>query len=380
METKSKELFEVVNYDFFDADALKTPAHITYRIDNQGERLYARRMEDGEIKIVPSVSTVLRMMPTEPHLIKWHCDEFNSYDDAKAYVAQKAEYGTFMHILFKDLLLGTTLTFEPVLLGQAFGMHLSLRGHKPEQYDLNEAGRMLQQDLFGFVAFCQQYKVKPLAIEYIVFGERFAGCVDLVCKMTLTKTRKVDNLQSERMFAFLPGDAEIVEEREVIAMIDFKSGRKDFYEENRLQLEGYKDLWNQEFPEHAIEVVANYGCKDYRLPVKVEPYRFKQYKVDEAVAKKWSLLVDLYHTKEIKIKDRVEFKQDQQISLAAPLEQMTQSINVEKMIFEKIGGEHERTNQEGSAGAEATGNREDKNRAEGGKPKRKGKANESGLF
>lgn len=380
METKSKELFEVVNYDFFDADALKTPSHITYRIDNQGERLYARRKDDGEIKVVPSVSTVLRMMPTEPHLIKWYCDEFNSYDEAKQFVAQKAEYGTFMHILFKDLLLGVTLTFDPVLLGQSFGQHLAMRGHKPEQYDLDEAGRMLQQDLFGFVSFCQQYKVKPLAIEYIVFGERFAGCVDLVCKMTLTKTRKVDNLQDERMFAFLPGDAEIVEEREVIAMIDFKSGRKDFYEENRLQLEGYKDLWNAEFPEHTIEVIGNYGCKDYRLPVRVEPYRFKQYKADAVVARKWGLLVELYHTKEIKIKERIEFKQDQQISLAAPLAQMTQSINVEKMILEKIGGEHERTNQEGSTSAEATGDREDKNRAEGSKRKRKGKANESGLF
>lgn len=380
-EIKRKELFEMVLPEFFDADALKAPSKITYRIDNQGERLYVRMADDGAIKIVPSVTTILRQRPTDPHLLKWYCNEFPDYDAAKAFVDQRADYGTFMHMLFKEILLGNTLMFSASMLGDSFAEYLKGIGKKPDAFDLIEVGHNLKQDLWAFVQFCITYKVKPLAIEYIVFGEQYAGAIDLVCKMTIAKTRKVENFQSERMFAFLP-TYEVTEQTEVVAMIDFKSGRKDFYAENPIQLHAYRELWNQEYPQHQIEVMANYGCKDYRLPVgKTEPYRFKQYKNDAKIARQWALLVDLYHTEEITIKDRVEFIDVGQISLQAPLSELVETIDVQAQLIQRMGeNENGRTDSEGEQNNEAAGNRENQDRPESAKRKRKGKADESGLF
>lgn len=378
MEIKQKELFELVLPEFFDADALKTPSKITYRIDNQGERLYARM--DDVLKIVPSVTTILRQQAMDSHLLKWFCDEFTDYKSAMEFVDRKADYGTFMHMLFKEILLGNTLVFNAAMLGESFAEYLKGIGKRPDDYDLKEAGQNLKQDLWAFVQFCLTYKVKPLAIEYIVFGDKYAGAIDLVCKMTIRKTRKAENYQSERMFAFLPvGD--VTEETEVIGLIDFKSGRKEFYGDNQIQLHAYRELWNQEYPEHQIELIANYGCKDYRLPVgKTEPYRFKQYKDDATIAKRWQLLVDLYHTEEIKIKDRVEFTDAGQISLQSQLSELVEKIDVQEQLIQRMGEANGRTNSEGEQNHETAGDRENQDRAEGAKRKRKGKTDESGLF
>jgi hypothetical protein len=379
-EIKKRELFELVLPEFFDADALKTPTKITYRIDNQGERLYARKTDDNELKVVPSVSTILRNLPTSPHLLKWYGNEFPDYEAAQEYVMQRAEYGTFMHMMFKEILLGNVLMFNAAMLGESFAEYLKSIGKKSDAFNLIEVGQDLKQDLWAFVQFCNTYKVKPLAIEYIVFGDKYGGAIDLICKMTITKTRKVDNLQSERMFAFLPEAGEVVEEREVVAQVDFKSGRKEFYESNQLQLHAYRELWNQEWPQHQIEIIANYGCKNYRLPVKKsEPYRFKVYKDDANISRKWSLLVDLYHTKEIKIKDRVEFRDDAQISINSPLTELVETIEVQQQLLKRME-ENASENTEREPSDETAGDREDQDRAKGGKRQRKGKANESGLF
>ena len=382
MELKKKELFESLLPEFFDEDALKSPPQITYRIDNQGERLYARKTDTG-LKVVPSVSTILRNTATSPHLIQWYCDNFESYEAAQEHVGKLADYGTFMHMMFKEILLGKSLVFNTDLIGDSFAAYLMSVSKKPDQYDLRENGQRLKQDLYAFVLWCLKYKVKPLAIEYIVFGEQYAGAIDLVCKMTISKTRKVTNFQDEKMFAFLPEAGEVTEETEIIAMVDFKSGRKDFYDDNVLQLHAYRELWNQEWPQHQIEVIANYGCKDYSLPIgKSEPYRYKPHDkpaVLEVVKKKWALLVDLYHTEEIKIKDRVEFTDAGNISLEAPLSEMIQKVEVEKQLLERME-ENGRTNTEGQPGDETAGDRENQDRPKGGGNKRKGAANQSGLF
>lgn len=379
---ENEKSFELVYAEFFDQDALKVAPQVTYRLDNQGERLYARKQADGTLKIVPSVTTILNQLPTEPSLIKWHCDNFASYADARKYVNGRASYGTFMHMLFKEILLGNELVFSAQALGDSFANFLQSIGEKADGYDLLEVGRDLKQDLWGFVQWCKTYEVKPLAIEYIVFGEFFAGAVDLVCEMTLEQPVKAEpTYQEEHMFAFLPSAPRATQKRRVIAMIDFKSGRNDFHESHRLQLEGYRTQWNREWPEHKVEVIANYGCKDYKLPLRAEPYRFKPYKDDEAMLAKWTFYVSIYHLKEVKIKDRSEFVDNGMISLAAPLAEMVKKIDVEARLLEKMGeDENGRKDTQGSSGAKAAGDRESQGRPKGANGKRKGAANQSGLF
>lgn len=307
------DLYEIVMPEFFDADALKVPQQTTYRIDNQGERLYARQVGD-ELKIVPSVTKILRKLPTNHHLIKWYSDM--GYEEAQAYVKRRANYGTYMHIMFKQLLLGESLVFHSDLMIQGFKAFLLEQGVEFEGYDFKQIAADLKQDMFGFIRWVNDYKVKPLAIEYIVFGEKYAGAADLICKLTITKEVKTETFQDERMFAFLPSSEKATQEREVIALIDFKSGRKGFHDDNKLQLKALADLWNAERPEHTIEFMANLGMKHYRLPCK-EPYDFKEHKAsrNKELFAKWPLLVDMYHTDPIVVKDRPDFVDGGLVSL-----------------------------------------------------------------
>lgn len=393
---KGQDLFESLLPEFFDEGAIRVPP-ITYRIDNQGERLYARpKNDEGDLAVVPSVTTILRMLPTPQHLVKWHT-EFGSYEEAREHVARRANYGTFMHLLFKDFLLGGVLQFTVQDLADSFAAHLASIGETTEGYDLKQIAQDLRQDLFAFAKWCQDYQVKPLAIEYIVFGEKWAGAADLICEITVTetKTRKIkathDGLpfmrydQAERW-----GTETITQQVKKIALVDFKSGRKGFHYENVLQLHALRELWNAEHPDLAIEILANFGCKNYRLPLgKSEPYNYKDHSETEDLAKAvkhWPLLVESYHLEPIEIKDRVEFVEIAQISRESNLGSLVQRVDVRGAVLEKIkaskeenGGENERQNTESEAGPEIAGDREDQNRGEGRK-RGKRAAPQSRLF
>jgi hypothetical protein len=225
------------------------------------------------------------------------------------------------------------------------------------------------------VKWCADFKVKPLAMEYIVFSEKYAGAADLVCKMTISKERTEKTYQDERMFAFIPTPGTFTEEKEVIALIDFKSGRKGFYDENVLQLHALRQLWDIEQPDLKVEVIANYGCKDYRLPIgKPEPYNYKDQNKNAGLFKRWPLLVDMYHLDPIVIKDRFEFTETAQIALGSDLTQFIKKTDITQKLKEQYGSTDTETKT-----AQADGDRENKDRGNSGKKRERNPA-EPRLF
>lgn len=223
---------------FFDATALTEPPYKVYQLNSEGWRYYYRFNEQGEPEFYPSVTTLLhRVMPTSPFLIDWIVA--NGKEGAAEKRDLAAAYGTFMHAQFEALLITGQYDFDTVPLTLQAYME---RENLPDKV-FNEWAVKIRKDILAFVQFVRDYKVRPLAIEIALVhpDKRYAGCLDLPCILTDPKTGE-----------------------EFSALVDFKSGRKGFWEEHELQLHMYKDMWNVTFPQKPIERVFNFAPKDWR--------------------------------------------------------------------------------------------------------------------
>lgn len=223
---------------FFDANALKEPPYKLYQLNGDGHRYYYRFNEKGEPVKYPSVTTMLhQVMPTSPYLIKWMLENGEEGSVEKRDLA--AAYGTFMHAQFERLIINRVLDFEelPGILLQYMEQN-----NLPDKF-YGENLTKIRKDLCAFAQFVKDWSVKPLAVEIALAHPEYhyAGMVDLPCVMTDPKTGET-----------FP------------AIVDFKSGRKGFYESHEIQLHLYKMMWNANMLGMPIERVFNFAPKDWR--------------------------------------------------------------------------------------------------------------------
>ena len=239
-EKSSIEIFpgysiEEIKAAFFDENALREPAYKVYQLNQEGHRYYYR-YEEGQPVFYPSVTTLLKqVMPTSPMLIEWMLT--NGKEGAAEKRDLAAAYGTFMHLQFESLIIARSYNFDkvPELL------HAYLERENLPDKVFNEWCVKVRKDILAFAQFIRDYQVKPLAIEIgLVHPEyHFAGCIDMPCLMTYKGV-------------------------EFPAVVDFKSGRKGFWEEHELQLGLYREMWNINYPELPIERIFNFSPKDWR--------------------------------------------------------------------------------------------------------------------
>ena len=223
---------------YFNADALKEPEYRVFQLNSDGYRYYYRFNEAGEPEFFPSVTTLLKqVMPTPPALLDWMIANGKEGSTEKRDLA--AAYGTFMHIQFESLIINRRYDFDIV---PAVLWGYMERENIPERV-FTEWLPKIRKDVLAFAQFVRDYNVKPLAVEIgLVHPDyHFAGCIDLPCVMTDPKTG-----------------------RQFTAIVDFKSGRKAFYEEHELQLHLYREMWNVNYPETPVERVFNFSPKDWR--------------------------------------------------------------------------------------------------------------------
>lgn len=240
---------------FFD-DALIVPPYKVWQLNSKGHRYYYRYDDNGKPEFYPSVTTILsQTMPKSEFLIKWIAEK--GIDEAERYKAERAAYGTFMHAQFEQLIINRTYDLD------------ALKGKLKDYIEVNRLptdfiyyAYDLKKDVLAFAQFVLDYDVKPLAVEIaLVHPEyNYAGMIDLPC--TMREKPGSDNY--------------------INAIVDFKSGRKGFYEEAELQLHLYKLMWNENFPEIPIDRVFNFSPKDWR---KKPTYNLKD-QTDSTNAKK----------------------------------------------------------------------------------------------
>lgn len=239
----AKEVFpgmtiEEIRAVYFNADALKEPPYRVYQLNSDGYRYYYRFNENGTPEFYPSVTTLLKqVMPTPQHLIDWMLA--NGKEGAIEKRDLAAAYGTFMHSQFETLIINRRYDFDNV---PAVLLAYMERENIPESL-FSQWIVKIRKDVLAFAQFVKDYNVKPLAVEIGLVHPKFryAGCLDLPCVMTEPKTAKT-----------------------FTAIVDFKSGRKGFFEEHELQLHLYREMWNVNFEDKPIERVFNFSPKDWR--------------------------------------------------------------------------------------------------------------------
>lgn len=290
VEVKTKDLESIVPV-YLNTDFIMLPGYGVYRSDRKSFRYYLKsetqKNEAGEmidkVFIAPSITSVIKNAePLQFGLLKWYAD--NGMEYCKNFLEHSANYGTFMHVCFADILKGKTFQ-----LNEDFLKLEMISFYEKEGYDFNSGWkwykdnfRDMRKDIFGFVSFCKDCNIKPLAIEFTVFNENeiYAGTADLICKMTLkTKVRGKDEYTEE----------------EVLAIVDWKTG-ENTYPSHAIQLEGLKQAWNSMFPEMQIQKVFNYNCKNFRMPLgkTVIPYSLKD-QTDNEYAFLWDHYIKIFH-------------------------------------------------------------------------------------
>lgn len=222
---------------FFNG-ALIEPPYKVWQLNSKGHRYYYKFDDDGTPEFYPSVTTILsQTLPKSEFLIKWIADK--GIEEAERYKAERAAYGTFMHAQFEELIINRNYDLD--------GLKDKLKNYikiNRLPADFIYYADDLKKDVLAFAQFVMDYDVRPLAVEIALVHpiHNYAGMIDLPCTMLVK-----------------PGSKERIN-----AIVDFKSGRKGFYEEMEIQLYMYKMMWEANFPDMPITRIYNFSPKDWR--------------------------------------------------------------------------------------------------------------------
>lgn len=228
--------------EFFDQKILLQQPRTVYRIDNYSSGRYYYTLDgNGEPTFYISVTNMIgSTLPTSPHLIKWIANM--GYEESQEYKDERADYGTFMHMQIANLLIKRKIDLDKIykeLVG--YCKEQGLEGKADEWID------EIKKDVLAFAQFMLDYKVKPIAIEMVLaHPDGYAGAIDLLCDMEV----EVKGYYGE-VYKSGPNKDKPKETKKVIkcrGYVDFKSGRKGFYEAHEIQLQAYHEMGKFNFP------------------------------------------------------------------------------------------------------------------------------------
>jgi hypothetical protein len=236
-----------------------------YRLDSKGDRFYYTMDDQGEPEFHLSVTSLIgRTLKTSTFLQKWRADI--GWDEANEFMNERAAYGTTMHIICAEYLMGNPLDFESDYIENSLRSQAEKDGVEFSYAWIDD----LKHDLIAFAQWVKDYQVKPFMIEQVVAAGGIGGAIDLVCELTITEKGHYGETYATGARKGEPKESK--QERRVLALVDFKSGRKAFYESHEIQLGMYARLYADLFPDDPIEKLYNWSPKDWRT---TPGYNFK---------------------------------------------------------------------------------------------------------
>jgi len=254
---------------FFDRNALHEPRYRLWQLNSRGGRYYYTfSPETGEAVFFPSVTTILRkVMPENRFLTEWKLSK--GKEAAEEYTLERASYGTFIHGQLAVLASLRRYNLDEVRerLSEFVAREKLPYGFIDAHEDEAKA------DIKAFARWMWEYDVRPYAIEVSLFSEKgYAGMIDLICNLRMISRSEEAAARAkygtdDKKLASI--DAKVAER--IDAIVDFKTGKKGFYDEYAIQLELYRRMWNENFPYIPIERIFNIAPKDWTKTVKKVP-------------------------------------------------------------------------------------------------------------
>lgn len=256
---------EIVETDWFDQDAIRLPNYKVGRVNFEKGRSYIKIEDDGQLaqpfRLYTSLTTsIAQSMPTPVALEDWKMQHGKKEADRLMKVA--AHYGTMMHLEIGKFIKEGVYDLD--LCEDVVQDYTSSENFWDN--DCNAWGTKLKEDMLAFVQFYNDYEVEPLGLEYVLLSDKrgFGTPIDLVCYLTVTE----DGLDHDNPYKSGPrkGEPRDVKVRvKKRAIINFKSGRKGFYETHGIQMECEKLLWDENFPDTPVEIAMNWAPADWRV-------------------------------------------------------------------------------------------------------------------
>lgn len=187
-----------------------------FRYDKGDDRFYYRMADSHLIPYLSVTSFTHKSLPTSQYLLDWYGKMGSAA--ANQYKKTAAEYGTILHIEAVEAFKENRYSWRT--------LEKTLTEKMPQQYRYlyGEWLWTLKKDLMAFFQFRKDAIVNIIALEIPVYSDKYrlAGTIDMVCEIKFGG-------------------------KTVYAIVDFKSGKKGFWEAHELQLHCYKELWNERF-------------------------------------------------------------------------------------------------------------------------------------
>jgi len=287
METKQEDYsynVEEQQYDYL-AKEFKLKKSPVYRTSVPGVngRFYVTFDEENRPILLTSGTTCIADGFADPYKAKmladWRLSMILKGSNPELHVIRRAHYGTLMHILYGHLLMGKTIPMTESLGRDALEDYIRTLDHGIDetnlQYIFANYKLELKKDILSFLQWVKDYKVKPLAIELMGCYAKYkvGSAIDLVC----TLEDEVDGYWGE-VYKVNYGDRKKGDPKKskkkvrVVAIVDYKSGKKGFYDSYILQLYLYRKILEDQYGVK-VDATYNFAPNDWR---KTPTYKFVQ--------------------------------------------------------------------------------------------------------
>jgi hypothetical protein len=216
------------------------------------------------VKFYASVTTIIDKTTPMPFGLKKLLGDMGVEGYYK-FMRQKAGYGSLLHILFADYFKSGKTKEERTFDFDSIPGRVSLYvEEKHIDYDTDYWSWDLRKDLAALIKWAWDYDVEPIAVEISgIYNDgqfAFAGCLDLICNMTIQVKDYWGELYKSGEKKGEPKES--YKDVRVSAIVDLKSGKSGFFTDHEIQLHMYKMIAEQSFG-LKIDKLFNLAPKDW---------------------------------------------------------------------------------------------------------------------